>query len=78
MASSSGKLSDAQVSALLDATKGQLQHYRRGYALTKNGPFHANRTVKALERIGMVSVSARAIKVKATIAGHVQIKTRRD
>ena len=69
MGLSGGRLSDAQISALVDAANGRLCRYRRGYALTRFGPFHGNRTVKALERHGLLSVTGALPKAKLTANG---------
>jgi len=62
-------LSETQLSALADAMNASLRLYRRGYAATKLGPFHADRTVKSLSRRGLMDISLKTLRAKATDAG---------
>ena len=52
---------------------GPLVEYRRGYARSKLGPFYSERTIRALERKGLVVVSKKSSKVRATKAGLGQV-----
>lgn len=67
-------LSETQLSALADAMDTSLRLYRRGYAATKLGPFHADRTVKSLNRRGLVDISLKTLRAKATNAGRKLMK----
>ena len=62
-------LSSTQLSALADAMEASLRLYRRGYAATKLGPFHADRTVKSLDRRGLLAISMKTLRARATAAG---------
>ena len=62
-------LSETQLSALADAMEASLRLYRRGYAATKLGPFHADRTVKSLDRRGLMEISLKTLRARATAAG---------
>ena len=62
-------LSETQLSALADAMDASLRLYRRGYAATKLGPFHADRTVKSLDRRGLMEISMKTLRARATAAG---------
>ena len=62
-------LSITQLSALADASETSLRLYRRGYAVTKGGPFHADRTVKSLDRRGLIAITGKTLRARATTAG---------
>ncbi|MGI9412690.1 MAG: hypothetical protein ACR2PM_03425 [Hyphomicrobiales bacterium] len=57
-------LSDTQCAALEDLANGPLTQYRRGYAPARCGPFHSVRTIRALERAGLVAVSKAGLKAR--------------
>ena len=57
-------LSDTQHAALEELARGPLTHYRRGYAPARCGPFHSVRTIRALERVGLVAISKTGLKAR--------------
>ena len=54
------RLSATQKAALQAALAGRLQLFPRGYAASKNGPFHSRRAILGLVRAGLMSLSATA------------------
>ena len=57
-------LSDTQHAALEELANGPLTQFRRGYAPARCGPFHSVRTIRALERAGLVAISKTGLKAR--------------
>jgi len=71
-----GILSTVQLSALTAASGAPLTAFRRGFAVSKSGPFYSPRTIGVLNRHGFVTLNRASTKVRITEAVRAYLVTR--
>ena len=74
MKMSSGGLSEPQAAVLRALDQQNLKRFRRGFAVSKVGPFYSNRTMRALTRRALVDHLVAVFGDKLTKAGSEQLQ----
>jgi len=74
MKMSTGRLSEPQAAVLRALDQQNLKRFRRGFAVSKIGPFYSNRTMRALTRRALVQLQQNGEIAKLTKAGSEQLQ----